>query len=359
MDRSVHLEKIKVGVGNGRWAGFPRRRLLSTTAFATQRSNRPTLESQRPRRKTNDVTSYSPTSGADTNPAVTRLRGAIPPGFEPVAQGSREALVRSDRRAAIEALGFVEGKPRVAPVDSVVGRARYDVFQLDASGARVIWKQCRRGGLAERVLKDRHWGLGRFLSEVETSARSREAGLSVDEILALAWEPSGAGAVRVEVLTLRLENARDVSDLLGDSAASPALRRAVLAAVATELRRFHGCGFVHGDLNVKNILWQSASDACRATLIDLDPGPRFRPGSFDPKGPIGNLLRLWRSYVKGEARGHWHLERTELWRFLDEYFRGDRLGCRQFWLLAQQRRRLYRWRHGVRRLGSTGRSAER
>lgn len=297
---------------------------------------------------------------------------ATPPGFEPVVRGRRQALVQAQRLEAVERLGFLDGEPRIDPIGTVEGRSQYGVYPLD-SGFSVIWKQCRRGGWAEPFLKDKHWGLGRFLAELELSVESRRAGVCVDEIVALAWERSAVGSYRVELLTLRLEGACDLAECL--AAPSASIFRNALIAAASELRRFHGHGFFHGDLNLKNILWQAlpskaadssspdrpsfpghgASDAerfGRATLIDLDPGPRRRPGTRRSESAVGNLLRLWRSYLKGEARGRFRLSRSDLWRFLDVYFRGDRLSVRRFWQLAQQRRRLYRWRHRVRPSGA-------
>ncbi len=76
----------------------------------------------------------------------------------------------------------------------------------------------------------------------------------------------------------------------------------------------------------------------QVALIDLDPGPYSFPQSA--RSARGNLLRLYRSYLKGELRGAWRLPPTELYRFLLEYYRGDRSALRSLWAQARRHRAL-------------------
>ena len=194
------------------------------------------------------------------------------------------------------------------------------------------------------LLGDRHLGVKRFLSELEMGRRAKQQGIAVAETLALAIEGSRGGWKRVEMLTRLVSGARDLEQALLDSLDGQPLQR-LLRAVADELRRFHGLGFVHGDLNLKNILWHSdptdPAQACAVTLIDLDPGSltvwasAFKPLTASPEK---NLLRLFRSYVKGELRGRWQLRAVDLYRFLHCYFWGDRSSTRAFWMRAGKRR---------------------
>ena len=73
-------------------------------------------------------------------------------------------------------------------------------------------------------------------------------------------------------------------------------------------------------------------------LIDLDPGPRTRPSTT----PVKNLLRLYRSYLKGESQGRWRLTRIDLYRFAHGYCRGDRTGLLQLTAAARRLRRARR-----------------
>ncbi len=67
--------------------------------------------------------------------------------------------------------------------------------------------------------------------------------------------------------------------------------------------------------------------------VDLDP--RHASSSRS------NILRLYRSYLKGEMTGSWKLSPIDLYRFLHEYFRGDTAALRVFWKVAARRRRFH------------------
>ncbi|MCA8961132.1 MAG: hypothetical protein KDC38_11495 [Planctomycetes bacterium] len=263
--------------------------------------------------------------------------------------GARAVYVRPEHHDAVAALGFLDGEPRSEPVDRRGGRVVYPIYPLTPD-ARVIWKHCRRGGWAEPILDDRHFDVTRFVRELELNDAVRRAGLPVAEIIALAVA-RGRTAWRVEMLTRVIDGARDLADALRSTSPDDELRVELAEAVATLLRRFHGAGFRHGDLNVKNVLWRRTnSGTIEVTLIDLDPGRRDR-GSETPRHE--NLLRLWRSVVKGEWAGRWVLSDRTLLRFLHTYFRGDRAAMEEFRRRAGRARRLaplrYGWRRGGRR----------
>ena len=267
----------------------------------------------------------------------------------------RTCYFHEDLEEALQRLGFLEGSPTEAPLNSVQGRTSHQVYAMPAPESplrRVLWKQCRRGGMVEPVLKDRHWSVRRFLKEMVLTDAARRAGVSVAPTLAVAVVPCGGGWKRVEILCEMIDDADDLEGLLATPTPDRHLRREVIQAVAGELRRFHGSGFSHGDLNVKNVLWRASAESAGidVTLIDLDPG------SNTSSSPQGNLLRLYRSYLKGAAAGRWTLTRLELLRFVNTYFAGDRVGMVRFLRRAQrmlsfQSVRRLRW--GLRRRPTT------
>ncbi|MFQ5653176.1 MAG: lipopolysaccharide kinase InaA family protein [Planctomycetota bacterium] len=262
----------------------------------------------------------------------------LPAGFVHRRAGRRTVYVRRDVEEPVASLGFLCGKTAAEPVMRVRGRAAHPVYNLPGTRTRVVWKRCRRGGLVEPLLGDLHRGAGRFLREVDLTEEARRLGVGVAEILALAVEDAAGGWKRVELLSRLVEDARDLASLLGDPTILPALRRSILRASAAELRRFHGSGLLHGDLNLGNLLCRLGEREVRVTLIDLDPGPeRFRRLGATPQG---NLLRLFRSYRKGARQGRWRLPATDLCSFIDEYFRGDRTAARAFWRAGSRRLRL-------------------
>lgn len=271
----------------------------------------------------------------------------LPSGFVTLRVGNRTIYHVEKLTEALRELGFLDGSARTSPVATVEGRDHHAVHDLPGTTQRVLWKKCGRGGWIEPLLRDRYLTSGRFLKELQITESARTQGISVPRIVAIADTRSKAGWHRIEVLTEMIDGARDGADLLSPEG-SPATRSQVLIEAARVLRRFHGLGFLHGDLNIKNLLWRlDSSQQAKVTLIDLDPGG----GSLRPESAIQNLLRLHRSYWKGVLRGAWHLHSTELYRFVFEYFRGDRASLRDFWRSARRQARLQALRRG-RRLGT-------
>ncbi len=261
----------------------------------------------------------------------------IPTGYCMRQVGSRTVVLRQDLEAQLTRLGFPEGAPRVEPETRLGGRVPHPVYALPGSGLRVLWKRCRRGGWVEPILGERHWNTARFWKELHITAAAHAQGLPVAEVLGLAIEPLGKGWKRVELISPLVEGARDLA--AGLTELEPRRRRAVLRQCAGVLSEFHSAGFLHGDLNVKNLLWRVASDdSVVVTLIDLDQGPLRFPGNA--RSPLGNLLRLHRSYLKGERAGRWRLPSSDLYAFLLEYFHGDGAAVRDFWVRARRRKAL-------------------
>ncbi|MFN0060032.1 MAG: lipopolysaccharide kinase InaA family protein [Planctomycetota bacterium] len=262
---------------------------------------------------------------------------SLPDGFADHREpNGRRVYFRADLAAPLAALGFLSGTCRLPATGRIAGRGSHSIYELPDHAMHVIWKHCRRGGMIEPLLGDRHWNVRRFLDELRLTERARRAGLRVAEIVGLAIAGDTGRWKRVEILTRLEPDAVDLAEALSSAQLSTDLRRAILLAAATELRRFHGLGFLHGDLNVKNLLWRQRESAdVEVILIDLDPaGTRLTLSGHTAQG---NLLRLLRSYYKGLRRQEWHLSRTELLRFALRYFRGDHTSLRDLWRTLRRR----------------------
>lgn len=287
---------------------------------------------------------------------------SLPPGFEthrsngPEPSAARTVHCLSALHPELDRLGFLTGTPRQSPVARVVGRHQHSVYAMGGAAGLVIWKHCLRGGIMEPLLGDLHAGTRRFLDELQLTEEALAAGSSVARIFAIAITRAGRGLSRVEILCEYCEGARDGAALLGAGAPASRVQHRVLRAAARELRRFHGAGFLHGDLNVKNILWSAKTSAPSITLIDLDPGNARRSGGGN--SPLENLHRLVRSYLKGEASGSWRLSRRAALLFLNEYFRGDLTSLRDFLRTARRRARFRFLRRPTRTLTRQGRGGE-
>lgn len=275
---------------------------------------------------------------------------ATPTGFVLREVGDRRVYMAADWVVALEQLGFADGEASAQPLGALGGRVPHPVYRLPGTDESVLWKHCQRGGFMQHVLADRYRSTARFLRELVLCREARARGVRVADTIGLAIEHTPAGFKRVEMVTRMVDDARDLADALAVAALSAEDRRQLLRAIGTELRRFHGHGFLHGDLNVKNILWRAAGrDAAggyEVYLIDIDPRDERLPG----QSPGHNLLRLYRSYFKGERRGDWQLSLTDLYGFLDAYFGSDRAAARGLWQRGRRRRARWELFGGPRRL---------
>ncbi|MDE0960769.1 MAG: hypothetical protein OSB09_08315 [Planctomycetota bacterium] len=206
--------------------------------------------------------------------------------------GSRTVWIVPSEVELVRDCGFLGAIATQHPEDYRNGRERHPVYR-GTDGSLLLWKRCLRGGWLSHFISTRHFGCARFLREMEMSEQTRVLGIATSNVLAVASTSAGIGQ-RVEML-IRLE--RDVQTLkqyLEDPIQSDSQRRAVLEATADTIRVFHQAGFLHGDLNLMNILIQQQNgESPRAILVDLDPGGL---------GPLSdrhsNLTRLIRSYRK-------------------------------------------------------------
>ena len=190
-----------------------------------------------------------------------------------------------------------------------------------------VWvlKAYLRGGLIARWNRDRYWGRERFLRELRVAVRADRSGVPTVEVLALVLEEAGLGSVRCWLLTRLQPDARPLQEFLRTGAEAP-LSRAAGEAVS----RMHRAGIDHPDLNVSNLVGWMDGETPRVCIIDWDGACCREAGTWSPSA---NLLRLWRSIVKGRQLGYfdpgWGRDGTGVFApavglraFLRGYFRG-------------------------------------
>jgi 3-deoxy-D-manno-octulosonic acid kinase len=148
----------------------------------------------------------------------------------------------------------------------------------------------RRGGLMARISRDLYVWNGE--NSVRSFAEWRlleilvSRGLPVPRPVAARYQRSGL-LYRCDLITQRLANARSLSEALK----TDALAEDVWHAAARVVRRLHGNGVDHADLNAHNILLDTGG---AVSVIDFDRG-RFRVAGNWQRN---NLQRLHRSLLK-------------------------------------------------------------
>jgi 3-deoxy-D-manno-octulosonic acid kinase len=132
-----------------------------------------------------------------------------------------------------------------------------------------------------------------------------EVGVPTPAVLAGVRYAAGLGH-RSDVMTERAEG-RDLADIFfGDAPPAQHAREPIWRAVGALVRRLHDAGFVHDDLQLRNILVERLFDPPvppspdsaipRAWLLDVDTCRRIAPGNLSARRQ--NLARFDRSWDK-------------------------------------------------------------
>jgi len=203
------------------------------------------------------------------------------------------ATARRDVAAAVkDALathGTLYGWAGAQPHDVFTGRGA--AFGVTLGPVRAVVRHARRGGMIAPLLKDLFAGEPRFRHEIGMAERLAADGVDTPAVLAGVAYPAGP-LHRADVATQRIEGTDLASLLFGGAPPEGAGRDDVLRAVGRLVRRLHVAGYVHPDLQLRNVL--VTPPPRRAVLLDVDT---CRDAS-DAAARRDNLARFYRSWDK-------------------------------------------------------------
>ncbi len=222
-----------------------------------------------------------------------------PEGFERIDERRRQAwvergLLADPRSAAL----LVEAQARrtLAGARGPSGRARTARASIDDTALTL--RPVRHGGVLGPWLRDTLWGPARPLNELRVHAELHKRGAPVPRpAFAVAWRRWGPFWWGLYA-THEEPNTCDAAAFLATAPAWPTLRRA-LVALGQALRRFHDCGGVHPDLNLRNVLVRVRAARLEIVVIDLDRGAIQDP--LPPRERMRQWMRLYRSLLKEGA----------------------------------------------------------
>jgi 3-deoxy-D-manno-octulosonic acid kinase len=157
-----------------------------------------------------------------------------------------------------------------------------------------VLRPYRRGGMVAKLSEKRYLWTGaersRVFRELRLTAALFEQGLPVPRPVAGVVTCYGL-TYEAALMTVRIDGARALADLLVNDLADEAL----LQRVGAMIKRFHQAGLDHVDLNARNILIDPHG---KPWLIDLDRCRLRSPGKWQKE----NLARLQRSLMKFESK---------------------------------------------------------
>jgi 3-deoxy-D-manno-octulosonic acid kinase len=162
---------------------------------------------------------------------------------------------------------------------------------IEADGLKLVLRQYRRGGLASTLSKNQYlWRGGsqtRSFAEWHLLFLMRHAGLPVPIPIAASYQRASMLTYTAVLLTEQIPNVSSLAARL-QLGAVPFM---MWVEIGRTLRRFHGEGVYHADLNAHNIV---LNDGPEVWLVDFDRGQLRRPGLWCDS----NLVRLRRSIEK-------------------------------------------------------------
>ncbi len=217
------------------------------------------------------------------------LRVELSPGLLLVVPEEREALL---------AAGFDRPWELVRPGRASPGAGRGRRGRATLPDGRVLFvKQYLRGGVLARWNRERYFGTGRFVREIDAGRQAEAEGLPVLPTIAVRLAPAGIGW-RAWGASWLLAEARSLAERLAEDGIGRNEAEALWLAALRALAAAHAAGLRHADLNLGNLLARPAgSGAWDVRLIDLDRA-RLRRGPLGPKETAAVLARLERSWRK-------------------------------------------------------------
>lgn len=220
---------------------------------------------------------------------------ALPPGYDAWSLGAGGAVARRDVAAAVRAALGTHASLYAWAAEQP-GRTAFtgrgEAYGVTLGGVDAVVRHARRGGFLGPLLGDRYAGPPRFFRELAWSRRLAEAGIPTPALLAGAWYRAGA-VHRADVATARIPGRDLAAVVFGDAPPSGEPRAAVLRAVGRLVRRLHDAGFVHPDLQLRNVV--VAGDPPAAWLLDVE-SCRHAGGAGDRRRNVDRFYRSWEKW---------------------------------------------------------------
>ncbi len=253
----------------------------------------------------------------------------IPPVFEKVVIGKTTLLVRNRYKDLMLSQEKVfPGKIRKGEVSPGFGllRGRSPILSVPIRGSneRMIIKHYEHGGLLRKITRDIFFGNSRPFRELAVLEAASLRGLRVPEVIATRVLRIFGPLCKGEIAYKEIPDSANLLEYLKRLNEKPttektALKRQIISSLAEMIKKMHGSGIYHADLNVKNVLIQNIGEKIRVYLLDFDCS-RIKE-SLTLRDRLNNLARFNRSCEKWRAP----ITNTDKLRFFLSYSKGDRL----------------------------------
>jgi len=242
-------------------------------------------------------------------------------------------------QAAHEA-GF--GPDQDGPLEISNLSGRKPLYQMELDGERFVVRRYNRGGLFRWFFPRTSLDAERPFRELILADSLARSGIRTPQVVgarAIRWGSSGAiGAFtpgwRLELISRRISSALDFGEVLEqlrEGLVGPAARVRLLRAAGAMVRSMHRVGFLHSDLNPRNLLVRHdalANAIPEPWVLDLDRSVFVENLSDGERQK--NIRRLFRSVQRREKRGKPFLSLADYAHFMRGYD-PDRKCWKAYW----------------------------
>jgi 3-deoxy-D-manno-octulosonic acid kinase len=195
---------------------------------------------------------------------------------------------------------------------------RGETYGVQLGDSRVVVRHARRGGALAGLLGDRYVGAPRFVREIGIACRLSNSGVATPRVL-VGVMYRRLLVHRADVATERVDGTDLFTMFFGKNPPQGEPRREIFRAVGTLVRKLHNAGFVHPDLQLRNVVVSPLASRLSplAWLLDVDTCRPISPR--DEQSRRANLARFERSWDKWNALQGRHLTDDDLAAFMDCY----------------------------------------
>lgn len=271
---------------------------------------------------------------------IKKIIENLPEGFECRRVGGKLCVFKKGWEEEIWGLaekGIPEEGGANQEIKYLRGRGRPAVVPFERG--ELVVRHYYHGGIFRGLTRDLFLGLARPMGELRILAEAGRAGIAVPEAAGLIADPVGAGFFRADLITVYIPDSLDLLTYYRQWPPDTSLRpirekREIIAEAGRLIGALHRSGFVHADLQLKNIMIRMNPAGPRVFILDFD-----KAGRFDPPREMKaqrNLLRLYRSFRKMYL-SHPRVSAYDPLRFLRGYAPNDRMFRRS--VIREVRRR--------------------
>ncbi len=255
---------------------------------------------------------------------------SLPANFREERRGGMRLICDNEWMPAVSQSKFFspEHFEKLFFADRGIGRGTALQITLPGVNERFFLRPVLHGGILGSALGAASLGLARPLHEIAVTAALRNAGAPVPRpafVLGRTFCGHAKSLLwKAALASVAIENTVDGLAFFASTPDPLRIERATRSA-AKAIRKFHDCGGMHADLQIKNMLISEKGSDTEVFLIDLDRARLV--AHVSPARRMQELMRLYRSLIKRDLLHHFGRsiasQEKAAYGFLHAYTDGD------------------------------------